>query len=291
MIDRLMNILVSIMLIEMMVTVGLRVTLVDLRGAAKNWRLLLQALLANYICVPAVTMGLLIVFHPADPLVSVGFLILAVCPGAPFGPLCTGIAKGNVIAAVGLMVALAGSSVIAAPLLLHFLLPWMSAGESLEVDAVKLIGTLLVTQLLPLCVGLGVHHYRPRLAEKLREPANLISLVLGVSTIAFIIVVQFQLFAEIKLRAWLGMGILLVASCASGWVMGGPGSDNRRALTLTTALRNVGVGLVIATGNFPGTAAVTATLVYGIFEIVGSLLLAWAWGRSRGKPAAEKAVD
>jgi BASS family bile acid:Na+ symporter len=50
-------------------------------------------------------------------------------------------------------------------------------------------------------------------------------------------------------------------------------------MALTTSLRNVGVGLVIAAGNFAGTAAVTATLAYGIFEIIGSLLLALAWGR------------
>jgi len=273
------------------VAVGLKVTLVNLSGAVRNWRFLLQAVLANYVFVPAVTVALLVLFHPADPMVSAGFLLLAVCPGAPFGPLCTGIAKGDVTVAVGLMIVLASSSVIAAPFLLHFLLPSISGGESMQVDTVKLVGTLLVTQLLPLCVGLGVHHCRPRLAEKLRKPASLLSVVLGVSTIVLIIVVQFQLFAEIKLRAWLGMAILFVASCASGWFLGGPGSGNRKALTLTTALRNVGVGLVIATGNFPGTAAVTATLVYGIFEIIGSLLLAWAWGRSRGKPAIRSGID
>ena len=60
-----------------------------------------------------------------------------------------------------------------------------------------------------------------------------------------------------------------------------PGSDNRRALALTTSLRNVGVGLVIVTGNFGGTAAVTAVLAYGIFEIVGSLLLALVWSRAK----------
>jgi hypothetical protein len=50
-------------------------------------------------------------------------------------------------------------------------------------------------------------------------------------------------------------------------------------MALTTSLRNVGVGLVIATGNFAGTAAVTATLAFGILEIVGSLLLALWWAR------------
>ena len=48
---------------------------------------------------------------------------------------------------------------------------------------------------------------------------------------------------------------------------------------LTTSLRNVGVGLVIVKGSFGGTAAVAAVLAYGIFEIIGSLLLALACGR------------
>ena len=78
----------------------------------------------------------------------------------------------------------------------------------------------------------------------------------------------------------MGMLALLLASWVAGWLLGGPGADNRRTLALTTSLRNVGVGLVIATTNFGGTAAVTAVLAYGIFEIVGSVLLALAWGRA-----------
>jgi bile acid:Na+ symporter, BASS family len=279
MIDRLINILVTITLIEMMVAIGLGVKLVDLLSIARNWRLVLQAGLANYVCVPAAAVVLLILFQPADPMVSAGFLILAVCPGAPFGPPCARIAKGNVEAAVGSMVILAGSSAIAAPWLLYLLLPLVSGDQPLEVDAVKIVTTLLVTQLLPLGGGLCLRQWRPVLAEKLQKPANLVSAVLGLSTVGFIVVVQFQLLAEIRWRAWFGMSLLLIASWVSGWLLGGPGSGNRKAMALTTSLRNVGVGLVIAAGNFAGTAAVTAALAYGIFEIIGSLLLALTWAR------------
>jgi BASS family bile acid:Na+ symporter len=278
-IDQLINILVTIMLIEMMAAVGLGVTFAELMDIAKNCRLVLQAGLANYVCVPAVTLGLLILFHPADPMVSAGFLILAVCPGAPFGPACTGLAKGNVPASVGLMVVLAGSSAIAAPLLLRFLLPLVSGDESLQVDAAKIVTTLSITQLLPLAVGLCLRHWGPGLATRLLKPANQLSALLGLATTGLILVVQFRLLAEIGLRGWVGMSALLIASLASGWLLGGPGADNRKAMALTTSLRNVGVGLVIAAGSFAGTAAMTATLAYGIFEIIGSLLLALAWGR------------
>jgi len=248
-------------------------------GVAKNWRLVLRAGLANYVCVPAVTLGLLVVFRPADPMVPAGFLILAVCPGAPFGPPCTRIARGDVAASVGLMVILAATSAIAAPVLLQILLPLLSSHEDLRADAVKIVLTLLITQLAPLCIGLCVRYWRPGAAEKLQKPANLISAILGLLAIGVILFAHFQLLMEIRLRGYVGMSCLLIASCAAGWLLGGPGRDTRKAVTLTTSLRNVGVGLVIAAGSFAGTAAVTAALAYGILEIAGSLLLALWWGR------------
>jgi BASS family bile acid:Na+ symporter len=276
--DQLINLLVTITLIEMMVAIGLGVTFVDLAGVAGNWRLVAQAALANYVCVPAAAVGLLLLFG-AHPMVAAGFLILAACPGAPFGPPFTAIAKGNVAVSVGLMVILAGSSAILAPILLQFLLPLLSESESLAVDGTRIAGTLLVTQLVPLGLGVAVREWRPLLADRLKGPANQLSKVLNLAAIGLILVVQFHLLTEIRLRAFFGMLALLIASWAAGWVLGGPGTGNRKAMTLTTSLRNVGVGLVIATGTFAGTPAVTATLVYGLFEVVGSLLLALAWAR------------
>jgi BASS family bile acid:Na+ symporter len=282
--DQLVNLLVTITLVEMMVALGLGVTFAELAGVVRNWRLVARAALANYICVPAVTVGLLFLFNP-HPAVAAGFLILAVCPGAPFGPPFTEIAKGNVAASVGLMVILAGSSALLAPLLLHLLLPLTSGNEPLHVDAVKIVSTLLLTQLVPLCGGLAVRQWRPVLAARLQPPANLVCKVLALVAVGFILATQFHVFAEIRLRGYVGMLALLLASLAAGWLLGGPGGDNRKAMTLTTALRNVAVGLVIATGNFAGTPAVTAALAYGLIEVVGSLVLAVAWGR-RGRSKA-----
>ena len=75
------------------------------------------------------------------------------------------------------------------------------------------------------------------------------------------------------------MLILLVASLAIGWLAGGPGRNDRRTMTLTTSLRNVGLGLVIVTGNFAGTPAVSAVLAYAIVEVLGSLAVALWWAR------------
>jgi BASS family bile acid:Na+ symporter len=109
-----------------------------------------------------------------------------------------------------------------------------------------------------------------------------VSKVLNLVVVGFILATQFHLLTEIRPRGFVGILALLIVSWAAGWLLGGPDTGIRKAMTLTTSLRNVGVGLVIATGTFAGTPAVTATLVYGLFEVVGSLLLALWWPRRSG---------
>jgi len=62
---------------------------------------------------------------------------------------------------------------------------------------------------------------------------------------------------------------LLMASClAIGWLCGGPGLARRKALAVTTASRNAAVALVIVSGSFAGTAAVTAVVAYALASIL-----------------------
>jgi BASS family bile acid:Na+ symporter len=275
-IPSLINTLVTITLVEMMVAIGLRVTVAELLVVTRNWALVARGILANYLCVPSVTVALLLLFD-ASPMVAAGFVILAACPGAPYGPPFTAIAKGDV--AVGLMVLLAGSSAVVAPLLLGGLLPWLSEGESMAIDATKIVVTLLLTQLLPLCVGVVMRHSWPKLADRLQGPATLLSKLLNLAAVGLILVVQFPLLISIRPVAFAGMLALPVASWAIGWLLGGRDLGVRTTMMLTTSLRNVAVGLVIATGSFAGTAAVTAVAAYGLISLLGTLAMAMILAR------------
>jgi BASS family bile acid:Na+ symporter len=277
-VDQVVNILVTITLIQLMVTVGLGVTFTDVAHVARNWGLVARAAVANYVLVPAIATGLLVLFH-APPLVAAGFLVAAVCPGAPYGPPFTGMAKGNVPISVGLTVMLAGSSAIVAPILLHVLLPVTSGEEPLRVDAGRMVGTLFLTQLIPLGLGLVIRQCRPDVAEKLRKPANRLSVVLNLAAFSLIVVVDFHLLASIRVLGFEGILLLVIAALADGWLLGGPGDDRRTAMTFSTGARNVSVSLVIVTASFPRTPAVTAVLAYALFQTIVLALLAMGWGR------------
>jgi BASS family bile acid:Na+ symporter len=286
----LIKLLAAVTLFELMLSIGLGVTFADVIGVARNGRLVAMAALANYVCVPAAAVGLLLLFH-ADPLVATGFLIAAVCPGAPYGPPFTGIAKGNVARAVGLMTVLAGSSALVAPLLLRFLLPLTSGDETVRVNAVKMVSTLVIAQFLPLCIGLGVRRWCPALADRLKKPADLLSIALNLATVGLILIVQWEMFMGIPVRGYLGMLALVFVGVAVGWLLGGPVSENRTAMTMATAVRNVGVTLVIASGSFAGTKAVTAATAFAIFQTIVLALVALAWGRLLAAPTGTTGIE
>jgi BASS family bile acid:Na+ symporter len=179
-----------------------------------------------------------------------------------------------------MMVLLAGSSAVVAPIMLPVLLKRLPGDALPAVNASKIAVTLLVTQLLPLCVGIALRHGRPLLADRLQKPADILSKVLNLAVVFVILSAQYRSLGQFTLRALAGMLALLVASFAAGYMLSTRDGATRRAMTLTASLRNVGVGLVIATASFAGTPAVTAVVLYGLVEVVGSLLLAIWWGRS-----------
>jgi BASS family bile acid:Na+ symporter len=279
-VDKLINLGVTLTLIEMMVTIGLGVTFAQVAGVAQNVHLVSKATVANYFLAPAAAVALIMVFHP-HPLVAAGLLLAAVCPGAPYGAPFTAMAKGNVPVAVGLMVILAGSSAIVAPLLLSALLPLVAGGGDLRVNTLEIVTTLLVCQLTPLFIGLVLRQRWPGLAEKLKKPGKRMGIVLNIMVFLTILVVQFDLLTQIHMSGFAGMLLLVVAFTAAGWLLGGPGAGNRRAVALSTGVRNVGVSMVIATGSFPDTPAVTAALVFAILQTVVLALAAAVWGRLR----------
>lgn len=92
--NQLISLLVAVTLIEMMLATGLGVRLADVILATRDTRLIARMALVNYVAVPLAAILLLLAVD-ADPPVAAGILILAVCPGAPYGPPPTGLAGGK----------------------------------------------------------------------------------------------------------------------------------------------------------------------------------------------------
>jgi bile acid:Na+ symporter, BASS family len=276
------NWLTPVSLMAIMLAMGLKVSIAEVwTSAQRGWQVVF-GLLCNFVLVPLITAGLLLVFR-AEAMVSIGFFTLAVSPGAPVGPPFTSLARGDVPFSIALMILLAIISAILSPTLLGLLIPWIAPTGALRIDYLAIVRTLMVAQLLPLCVGLAIRRWSWQLGKKIVKPVGLLANTLLVVLICWILAAQFEMLAAIRFGAWAGMTLLLLASLVVGWVSGGPNTATRKAMAVTTASRNVAVGLVIANRNFAETPAAIAVVAFGVYSIVGTLVAALVMRRLSGR--------
>ncbi len=126
---------------------------------------------------------------------------------------------------------------------------------------------------------MALHAWSPKLTAWIARPLNLLAGVLLLGVFALVLVVRYELLAQIQPRGWAGMSLLLLASLACGWFCGGADMARRKALAVTTAIRNVGVALVIVSGNLAETAALTAVVAYAVVSILGGLAAALVFAK------------
>ncbi len=132
----------------------------------------------------------------------------------------------------------------------------------------------MMSQLVPLAIGMAIRSMRQQLAEKLLKPANAITGILSVIVFALIIGLQYRTLADMRGSGYLGIFVLVLFFLAAGWIFAGQSIAIRKAVSLTTSARNVGVALVIATASFPDTAAVTSVIIFAIAQAVLLIIFA-----------------
>jgi BASS family bile acid:Na+ symporter len=247
-----------------MLSMGLGLTLGEIATPLRSVRRVVMSLLANFVLVPLVAMGLAALLRLDEPF-GVGLLLLGSAAGAPFLPKLTQLAKGNLAFAVGLMVLLMVITVGFLPLVLPLLLSGVS------VDSAKIARSLFLLMLLPLAAALVVKARFPAAAARTRPILDRISnLSLILFTLLLITVNLNNVLAVFGTRAILAGLLFIIISFGIGWLLGGPEPDARRVLALGTAQRNIAAALVVAAQSFEDPKVVVMVIVVAI---VGLLIL------------------
>ena len=253
-----------VFVLSSMVAMGLGLTIQQITGPLRNIRVVVLALVANFVLMPLVAIVLARVLRLDEPL-GVGLLLLGAAAGAPFLPKLAQIAKGNLAFAVGLMVMLMVITVAYLPLVLPVLLPGVS------VNPAKIARSLVLLMLLPLAGALWVNATFPAVATRVKpllDRASNLSLILLIVLLTLFNVGS--VLAVFGTRGILAGLLFLAAGYGIGWALGGPADDTRPVLGLGTAQRNIAAALVVGSQSFDDPKVVVMVVVVAI---VGLLLL------------------
>jgi BASS family bile acid:Na+ symporter len=261
--------------VSSMLAVGLSLTVGQILVPLRNGRLVILALVANFVLMPLTALLIARVFRLDQPL-GVALLLLGGAAGAPFLPKLAGVAKGNLAFAVGLMVLLMVLTVGYMPLVMPLLL------EGVSVDPMEIARSLIVLMLLPLMIGLAVRACWAGAAGRAAPVLNKISTISLAIMIVLMLVTNLRDIIDLYgTRGVLASLVFLLVGFGLGWLLGGPGRETRSVMAMGTAQRNIAAALVVGGQNFKEPRVVVMVVVVAI---VGLLVL-MPLGRRVARPA------
>jgi predicted Na+-dependent transporter len=264
-----------------MLAMGLSLTMAQITGPLKNVRLVVLALLANFVLVPALAFLITRVI-PLDPSLQTGLIILSTVAGAPFLVKEVQAAKGNLALGVGLMFMLMIVTIVYVPLVLPVLL------QGVEVNPWDIAKSLIMTMLLPIILGLI---YRSHSAEEAGQWAATLNKASGLALLVMLVVGLglniSNILSLIGSFGFLALLLFVVGSLLIGFLVGGRDPDVRSVMGLGTAQRNVAAAILVASLNFPGSL----TLIYILVASIMLPLILIPTARRLGKGKEAKAVS
>jgi BASS family bile acid:Na+ symporter len=255
---------VLVFVVSSMLAMGVGLTVGQIIAPLRNRRLVLLALLANFVLMPLGALALATMLRPDQPL-GVGLLLLGTAAGAPFLPKLAEIAKGNLAFAVGMMVLLMVVTVGYLPIVLPLLLPGVS------VNPAKIARSLVLLMLLPLGAGLALKTRYEGAAARVKPMLDRVSTLSLVLLVLLLSLANVQNMLDVFGTRGILAGVLFIAlGFGSGWFLGGPSADTRRVLALGTGQRNIAAALVVGSQSFSDPKVVVMVIVVAI---VGLLIL------------------
>jgi predicted Na+-dependent transporter len=263
-----------------MLAMGLSLTMAQITGPLKNTRLVVMALLANFVLVPALAFVITRVI-PLDPALQTGLIILSTVAGAPFLVKEVQAAKGNLALGVGLMFMLMIVTIIYVPLVLPLLL------QGVAVNAWDIAKSLIVTMLLPIILGLI---YRSHSAEEAGQWAATLNKASGLALLVMLVVGLglniSNILSLIGSFGFLALLLFVVGSLLIGYLLGGRDPGVKSVMGLGTAQRNVAAAILVASLNFPGSL----TLIYILVASIILPLILIPTARRMGRTSEPEAV-
>jgi len=272
---------VAVTLFAVMFSVGLGIAPGELRWVWRRPGPMLRGLFAVLIAVPAVALAITRVLD-LPRLVEVGIVLMSISPGAPVALRRSLGAGGHHAFAPSLQISSVMLAVVSMPLSIAALnhlyathadiAPWDVARQ------------VFVAQLLPLGLGSALRHLNAPMAAKIEPRLRRIGTALLLATVALVLVNVWEVTANAGVQVLLAIALTTGAALAVGHVLGGPEPAMRTAVAITSAARNPGLALLVATQNQAPPAIVATILAYLVVSVItiGPYV---AWRRRRGGDA------
>jgi BASS family bile acid:Na+ symporter len=268
----------AVTVFTVMFTLGLGIAASELRWVWRHPGPIARGLFCVLVAVPVLALAITR-WLELPRLAQIGIVLMAISPGAPVALRRSLSAGGHRAFAPSLQIGVAMLAVLSMPLSIAAL-NHVYAGHA-SISPRDVARQVFVAQLLPLGLGIALRHVSAPIASRV-EPhlARLGTILLVMLAVLALIAVW-----EVTVRAGfqVAAAILLTtgAALAVGHALGGPEPATRTAVAITSAARNPGLALLVATLNAAHPAIKATVLTYLVISVF-AILPYVIWRRRAG---------
>ena len=262
--------LVTLTIFTLMLTIGVNQSFQQLTSLWQKKSMLVQALIAAVVLVPAIVFFLMSVLD-LSPQVSYALALLAAAPGAPLTTKRSTMALADPEYTSSLQLILALLAIVITPVLLSVFDVSFDLGVE-KIHAFHVAQQIITVTFLPVVIGLLVQYFAPNLKKVIQKPlnriANLLFLMMALGLMAILAVTP-ELRAQLIL-GWPAITAIVAMAFAAvtiGHLIGGPRRDQRAGLAIACLARNLGLALFIAGLSGQLKTVLPSILVYMLLGV------------------------
>ncbi|MGA6925220.1 MAG: bile acid:sodium symporter family protein [Desulfosarcina sp.] len=256
-------------------------------------------LLAQFILLPAFTFLLTLILKP-HPSMALGMILVAACPGGNLSNIMTYLAKGNCAVSISMTAISTLAAIFMTPLNLSV---WGSLNPDtaeilrrVSLSPVDVFVTVFIILGIPLIVGQVLIRFFPGLADRVRRPFKIFSLIFFIVIVCGALAANWQNFLRyvglVMLAVFLHNALALNIGYWSGRLAGLAERD-ARATCIEVGIQNSALGLVLVFNFFDGLGGMAVLVAWwGVWHIIAGLTTAFIFTRRplpADRPPAEAA--
>jgi len=270
----------------MMLGVALELKIEDFKRIFISPRAPAIGLVAQFLLLPVFTFLLTLLIRP-HPSMALGMILVAACPGGNLSNIITYLAKGNTAVSISMTAVSTAAAIIMTPLNLSL---WGGLNadtapilKQVSLSPVDVFTTIFMILGIPLLVGMLLARSFPNLAEKVRKPFKIFSLVFFILIVCGALAANWRYFIQyvglVMLAVFIHNALALNLGYWSGWLAKLAERD-RRAVSIEVGIQNSALGLVLVFNFFDGLGGMAILVAWwGIWHIIAGLSTALFFSR------------
>ena len=254
---------------------GLDLSVADFRRVGKHPRAVLVALACQLLLLPAVCLGLVVLFDlPA--LLGIGMMLLAASPGGTSANLFSHLFRGDVALNITLTAFNSIISIVTLPVITSTAIAYYDRSDSVSMPFVEVVKVFAIV-LIPVGLGMLVRSHRPTFAARMDRPVRIASALILAVLVLGILLGELENVGDYVA----GVGLVAALFCATSLVIGyvvpraaGVVEDQAIASSMEIGVHNGTLAIFIAIEVLDEITISVPAAVYSLIMFVFAAL----WG-------------